>query len=309
MQMSKEAAEARKKLVKEVANPDLSFSDEMRAWQDEVRNQKLPAGVVHQYRWIADINCLEIVPKGANASGAILYLHGGGLVVGGPDTHALLCSHLSLTTGMRVIVPDYRLLPDHGFPAPLDDCLAVYNGLINEGILPGTIALGGDSHGAALAVSLLAVLRDMQASLPCAAFSISGAFDSTLSDPDLPRLDLKDPLLSLYALRLWQRRVERIVQLHDPLLSPVFGNLSALTPILLLAGSDEIWRNDTLRFTRKWEDAGGTAQAQIFDGMWHVWPMLPDLPESKTANEMIARFLCEHIQRPHARPRSQRSSP
>lgn len=144
-------------------------------------------------------------------------------------------------------------------------------------------------------MTLLMNLRDMEAPLPKAAFSISGAFDSTLTDPEQRALDDRDPLLSRDALHLWQSRIQRIVKLDDPQFSPVFADLSALPPILLLAGSDEIWRNDSTRIGRKRASAGGVAETRVFQGMWHVWPMLPELPESKAALGIVAKFLREYV--------------
>ncbi len=298
MPISKEALRIRKTLVKEVADPSVTFAEEREAWQQAVQNQKLPSGITSCYHQYASVACLDIRPDGPLNDGVILYLHGGGLVAGSAETHATLSAHLSLVTGMRVIVPNYRLLPESIFPAPLEDCLDVYDALIiEEGYLPKAICLGGDSHGAALAVGVLTELRERELPQPAAAFSISGAFDSTLTDGALEILDKSDPVLSLEALRLWKSRIQTTTQLSLHLISPMFADLSDLSPILLLAAADDIWRNDTVRLGKNWRRAGGEAEEHIFEGMWHVWPMWPDLPESKAALELISKYLNEQVRK------------
>lgn len=287
---SPESLRLRSTLEKERIVPGQSLAEERSSWEDHARSLPLADGVACQSDLIGGVSCLWLRPAGAQ-KGVILYAHGGGLVSGSLITHRSFASHLAHAIGRSVLLVEYRLLPEHPADLLLEDMLSVFDGLLSGGFKPSEIGLGGDSNGAALSLSTALGLRDLERAGPACFLSFSGAFDLSLSGPTILSKSDVDPMLSEPVLRHWQSLLEPIVALTDPALSPLFADLHDLPPSLLFAGTDEVWLSDTTRIAQKIKAAGGQAQAEIYEGMWHVWPMWPDLPETRSAFERTKRFL------------------
>jgi monoterpene epsilon-lactone hydrolase len=282
----------RAELRKEIVPPSMPLAEQRRAWIDHARTQSLAPGTTDAREVIAGVPCLWVRADGAVGNGTILYLHGGGLVDGAAVTHRELASRLARTTGRAVLLADYRLLPEHPPSAPLEDAMRVYRALLRERHHdPRAMAIGGDSSGGGLALSALLTLRDAGDPLPARAFTISGAFDATLSGPTIQTLSVRDPILSYEVLKDWQERYLPAAALSEVSLSPLFGNLSGLPPMLLLAGSDEVWLSDSTRLADRIRRAGGTVTLRVWQGMWHAWPMDGRLPQAQAALEEIREFL------------------
>ncbi|MFC4123496.1 alpha/beta hydrolase [Nocardia rhizosphaerae] len=198
-------------------------------------------------------------------AGVVLYLHGGGYTVGGAATHRALAAYLAETTGRTVYLLDYRLAPEHPYPAALDDTVAAYQDLLAAGHTD--IVVVGDSAGGGLAVSAAVRLRDAGAPKPRALLLVSPWADLTLTDPWLTgRID---DMLPLDWLR--QCAAAYAADPDDPLVSPVFADLRELPPVTIHVGAEEILRADAERLAEALRGAGVPVDLTVFDGMWHVW--------------------------------------
>lgn len=200
--------------------------------------------------------------------GIVLYLHGGGYICGSPKTHRGLTGHLSKSSNTMLIVPDYRLAPEHPFPAALDDAENLYRALLDEGHPPSAISFAGDSAGGGLAVSLAIRLRDKGIPLPASLTLFSPWVD--LSNDHLYSPE-EEPLLS----RQWIDKAARLYcgaeSRSNPLVSPIHGDLSGLPPMLIQVGSEEILMNDSQRLAEAARRDGVDVTLDIFNSLWHVF--------------------------------------
>lgn len=276
---------------KETAPSEVPLSVQRQEWIEYAETLPLHAEVDVQEDTIAGVRCLWLCRRAYRSDTTILYLHGGGLVDGAIVTHREFVSRLVGTTGHRALMVEYRLMPEHRFPAALDDVLAVYHALESvHGIRPKGIVLGGDSSGGGLAVAAMMRLSADGREMPACAFTISGSFDLTLASESMTGRDHDDPCLSYAALQGWLRYFEGF-DLTTGELSPLHGDARGLPPILLQVGDHEVWRDDSTRMAAKIRDAGGVAELSIWAGMWHVWPMWSKLPEAHGAIEEIGEFI------------------
>lgn len=237
-----------------------------------------------------------IVAAGAG-HGVIMFLHGGGFTLGSSYGYRSLAARISSVTGRRVFVADYSLAPENPFPAGYDDALAVYRGLVkDEGVDPKDIVLMGDSAGAALALSALLGVRENGDRLPAALVAIAPFADLTLSGESFARFD-DDPITggpeimahmaSLYA---------GDVALTDWRISPLFGSLDGLPPILLQVASGERLLDDSVRLAEKIRATGGVVDLQVYYGAAHIFQMFFDqLPQAAQAIDQIGAFLAKHV--------------
>ncbi|MDX1995054.1 MAG: alpha/beta hydrolase [bacterium] len=229
----------------------------------------------------------------------LLFLHGGGFVVGWSAMYRAFTALLSRLTGLRVLAPDYGLAPEHPFPAALDDCYAVYHWLLEQGYAPENIIVAGDSAGGNLTLTLLLRLRDGGDPLPAAAVCISPVTDlaytgrtwetnanleAMLNPPDMQRLG-----------RLYVGDHDP----RDPLISPLYADLRGLPPLLIHAGEHEVLLSDAVELARVAEAAGVDVTTVVWPGMWHVWHLFaPQLPEASDATNEISAFINHYIGRP-----------
>jgi epsilon-lactone hydrolase len=235
----------------------------------------------------------ELVSNGPPTDPAvILLLHGGGYNCGSPRTHRALAAALARTTAMAVLLPDYRLAPEHPCPAAVDDTVASYRWLLNHGWSRDRIAIGGDSAGGGLAVAALVRLRDEGVALPAAAFVLSPWVDLTLAGDSMVTHASLDPLTTEADLRHAAGLYLAGLAPADPRASPLFADLSDLPPLLVQVGGLEILRSDATRLAEKVDAAGGEARLEIWDGLWHVFHFWEaELPEARQAFGQIATFL------------------
>jgi acetyl esterase/lipase len=236
---------------------------------------------------------------GSDAARRILYLHGGGWVAGGFGSHGSHAARLSAATGCAVLLPEFRLAPEHPFPAALDDALAAWRWLRGHGPSgPGSAAVlfvGGDSGGGGLALSLLLALRDAGEPLPAAAFAFSAVTDLTCSGASTKTRAEADivihPALVPVAAALYAGGAD----LRNPLLSPLFGDAAGLPPLLLQVGDDEVVLDDSTRFAERARKAGVDVTLEVWPEMFHSFQLCaPALPEGRQALERVGRFLRRH---------------
>ena len=223
----------------------------------------------------------------------ILHLHGGGYVIGSPRTTRSITAGLARHIGLAVLAPDYRLAPEHPYPAAIEDTVAAYSWLVDQGIDPRRIVVSGDSAGGGLTMALLLVLRERSLPLPAGAIGISPLLDLTLSSPSIEANLATDPQVTRAFLELSvSHYLPPGVDPKSPLASPVFADLTGLPPLLLQAGGDEALLDDTVRFADAADAAGVDVTVERWEAMMHVWHMLaPRFPEAEAAFTGIAAWI------------------
>ena len=239
--------------------------------------------------------CASIEPASAGRVGpvrVVLYLHGGGYVTGFIDSSLMLCVPMARELGLRLVLPEYRLAPEHPFPAAIDDALKAYRRLLSEGYAPGEIALAGDSAGGGLCLATIQALRDAGEPVPAAVLCLSPWADLTHSGRSHAENAATDPLLHLGMLKQWASYYAGGADPSNPLISPVFADFSGFPPTLLQVDSGELLLDDSLTVAERARAAGVDVRLIRRDGLWHVWPALGDLiPESRQAFAAMKAFL------------------
>jgi epsilon-lactone hydrolase len=230
-----------------------------------------------------------LIPPGAGRT-VIYYLHGGGFVMGSPGTHRRMMARMARAAGSRALVLDYRLAPEHPFPAALDDCVAGYRWLLHEGVSPGDIVIAGDSAGGTLALATLLVLRDAGDPLPAGAACLSAATDLTCSGASHRTRADDEVVLSRAFVRTVDGFYRAGADPRNPLLSPLFADLTGLPPLLLHVGTLELLYDDTVSFAAAAERAGVDVTLEVWEGLWHVFQTFVVLPEARRALDGIGAF-------------------
>ena len=231
----------------------------------------------------------EPAAHGGAVDTTLLYLHGGGFVACHPRTHRPLTAALA-RQGLRVFVPDYRLAPEHPFPAAPDDALAAWRALRTQ--RPGDrLVVAGDSAGGNLALGLMLRLREHGEALPAAAALFSPALDLTGGSESMRLNAARDAMFHGPNLAHLARAYLGPADPAQPLASPLLAPLHGLPPLLLHAGHDEVLRDDTLRLARKACEAGVTVELQLFEHVPHVWQLFHRLPEARRSVAAAAAFL------------------
>ncbi len=224
-----------------------------------------------------------------------LHLHGGGYCMGSPETHRGLASALSRTSRGPVLMPDYRLAPEHKYPAALDDAMETYRWLVEErDVSPQRIAITGDSAGGGLAASLIVRLRDDELPGPACYAGMSPWTDLAATGGSMQELASVDPWLTAALVKPAGRGYAGTVPLEHPYVSPLYADLHGLPPLLVHIGSDEILLDDARRFVEKAREHGVDASLGRFEGLWHVFHAFPGLPESRDALREIGAFIRRH---------------
>lgn len=233
------------------------------------------------------------ITDGTRDDAALLYLHGGGYVLGGLGTHGAFAARLAAETGLATAVLDYRLGPEHHHPAALDDALASVDWLIDRGIPPERIVVAGDSAGGGLTLATLVALRD-RGITPAAGVALSPWADLTCRASTYDTIGAADPLVSRDHLTAYAAAYAGDTPLSDPALSPAFADLSGLPPVLIQVGGVEVLLDDSLTVAARIEAAGGDVTLQRWDEGIHVFQML-DAPESDQAIAEIAAFVGQRV--------------
>jgi monoterpene epsilon-lactone hydrolase len=220
---------------------------------------------------IGGVDGIEITIEGAPPENVILYFHGGVYVIGTAVASVPLVSELVRRSGAKAITLDYRLAPESPYPAAVDDARAAYEGLLKDGIDPGQIALAGESAGGGLAVATLLALREAGLPLPSCAFLMSPYVDLTLTGATLADREALDPILAPAGLRARVPDYVGGADAADPLISPIFGDLSGLPPLLIQVGSHEILLSDALRLAARAALSDVTVTLEVTAGVPHVF--------------------------------------
>lgn len=234
----------------------------------------------------------RLVPAGADEGAALVYLHGGGYSIGGPDTHRSMCAHLASVLGCAVLVVDYRLAPEHPHPAAVDDAVAAVRAVGAGGIAPQRLAIAGDSAGGGLTAVTAMSLRDAGDPLPAAAVLISPWTDVAGGWPSYDSRAAVDPFVfpeSLTEMADWYLAGH---DPRDPRVSPLHGDLAGLPPTLIHVGDHECLLDDATVMGERLAAAGVDATVEVWPEMVHVWHFFAGrVPEADAAIAAIGRWL------------------
>jgi len=248
------------------------------------------------------VPCEWLLAPGTDPDRRLLYIHGGGWTAGGLDSHRHLSARLSAATGCVVLAVDYRLAPEHPFPAGLDDCLTTYHWLRRNGpagAAPArSIFVAGDSAGGNLTLAMLLALKQRGQSLPNAAVPISPATDFNATGESYRTRADQDPILTMgpEGIRMTANvYLQGNAKPEDPLASPLYGDFAGLPPLLIHVGDAEVLLDDSTRVAEKARDAGVDVTLRVYPDMPHVWhAFAPYLPEATEAIEEIGAFVRKH---------------
>jgi epsilon-lactone hydrolase len=230
-------------------------------------------------------------PPSAAAGRVVLYLHGGGYVIGSPRSHRHLAAAIAGAAGTSALSLDYRLAPEDPFPAAVDDAVAAYRWLLEQGTSPEHVVIAGDSAGGGLTVATLVALRDARVPLPAGGVCISPWVDLTFSGHSYQTKAAADPIVRRPGIDEMARAYLGTTDPRTPLASPVFADLRGLPPLLIHVGSDEVLLDDAVQLAERAKAAGVPATLEVWDRMIHVWHwFLPMLEEAETAIQTIGRF-------------------
>lgn len=244
---------------------------------------------------LGGVGAIEVTIEGIAPTNVLLYFHGGVYTIGSARTSLGLAADLARRSGAKVVTVDYRLAPEHPFPAAVDDATAAYQGLLSLGVAPGTIAVSGDSAGGGLAAGLLMALRDAVLPLPSSAFLLSPMTDMTLSGKSVGERGPLDPTLSVTGVR---PRIADYIAGSDPrhpYASPAFGDLRGLPPILIQVGTHEILLSDAVMLAERAAESEVAVILDVTPGVPHVFQAYAAvLEEGDRALKRAVEFLLAH---------------
>ena len=232
---------------------------------------------------------------GAKQDRTILYLHGGGYYAGSLTTHQALAANISLEAGAPLLLVDYRLAPEHPFPAALEDATRSYRWLLRRGLSPERIAVAGDSAGGGLTVAAMLELKASGESLPAAGVCLSPWFDLAMTGESIRTKASEDPTLRPSDMPFVSWCYLQSADPKTPTASPLYGDLAGLPPILIQVGTNEILLDDSRRFAERAGQMGVSVQLEIWGEMFHVWHAYSRfIPEAPRAIAAIGEFLRAH---------------
>jgi len=252
----------------------------------DVTHQSVDAGGVPA-EWVS-------VPE-SRSDRVILFLHGGGYVIGSVNTHRELASRVARATRARALVVDYRLAPEHPFPAAVEDATAAYRWLVGTGVPPSRIAIAGDSAGGGLTLATLVALRDARQPLPSAGICMSPWTDLEGTGASAQPGGADDPLLETSGLREMGAHYAS-ANLRHPHAAPLHASFRGIPPLLIQVGTREILLDDSTRVAAKAKADGVDVTLEVWDGLIHVWQLFgPAVPEAVQAVARIGEFAQKHF--------------
>ena len=230
-------------------------------------------------------------PPSAAPGRVVLYLHGGGYVIGSPRSHRHLAAAIATAARSSALLLEYRCAPEARFPAAVDDAVAAYRWLLDQGVSAGGLVIAGDSAGGGLTVATLLALRDARLPLPAAAVCISPWVDLTCSGASYGTKAATDPIVKRAGVDEMARAYLGTADRRTPLASPLFADLRGLPPLLIQVGSEEVLLDDSVQLAERAKAAGVDTTLEVWDEMIHVWHwFLPLLDEAEKAIGAIGRF-------------------
>src|SRR6266699_6476960 len=275
---------------------DSDVSELRRLTREYASAQPLPPGVTVTAAALGGVPTAEITIDGIEPRHVVLYFHGGVYVIGDASQAAGLASQVGRRTNAKVISVDYRLAPEHPYPAAVDDALGAYEALLHNGTVPSDIVFAGESAGGGLAIATLVNARDRGLPLPAAAFVMSPYVDLTLAGATM---ETKREVVPLLSRELLQPRVTDYTSGQDAalgLISPIFADLSGLPPLIIQAGTHEVLLDDAVRLARQAATADVEVTLDITPRVPHVFQVYyPILDEAAAALDRAGQFLSAHL--------------
>jgi len=295
--VSAEQRENLEAILRQSAFPaGIDVNEQRRLLRELTSSQPLPADVTVAAAALGGIPTAEITIDGIEPRQVVLYFHGGVYVLGDAVSAANLASQVGRRTSAKVISVDYRLAPEHPYPAAVDDALAAYKALLQNGIAPSDVVFAGESAGGGLAVATLVNARDHGLPLPAAAFVMSPYADLTLTGATMVTKGEVDTLMSRENL---EARVADYTSGQDAalgLISPIFADLSGLPPLLIQAGTHEVLLDDAVRLAQQAASADVEVTLDITPEVPHVFQTFyPMLDEATAALDRAGQFLSAHL--------------
>lgn len=292
---SAENIELIKKLRETPALAGATLEENRRLFDDGANAFVVPANISREKIDADGVSC-EWFRVANAAKGAVLFLHGGGFVIGSTKSHQALIARVAEVSGYDVLGVNFRLAPEYPFPSPLRDCVSAYLYLLDQQIAPENIAIVGDSAGGALVIATLVSLRDEGWPLPACAVTLSGWADLTLTADSMQRNAERDPVVSKEILQDMAPLYCNGQDAKNPLISPVFADLSGLPPLLLQVGDRDVCEDDSRKIADNARVAGVDVQFDFWPEMIHCWHTYYDtLPEARAAVAKIGSYLRAHL--------------
>jgi acetyl esterase/lipase len=275
----------------------LTIPEQRRAWEAGVADRPLPPGTV--ITMPEGVDALLVTPQAVRDEALLIHVHGGGFVTGSAKTHLPLAAHLAAASRTRVLLVNYRLAPEHVFPAARDDLLAAWRWVLGNGHDPRRVVISGDSAGGHVLLTALLRLRDEKAPLPAAVVLISPWLDLAQRGDSLRTRATADPLILEQDLRDCAGLYLGDRDALAPEVNPLDADLGGLPPVLIHVGEEEILLADSQRLAERIDAAGGNSRLRVWPDLWHVFhSWAPELPEANAAIDDIARFVTRLSPRP-----------
>jgi len=278
-------------------SPDSDVTKVRNGFERVYGKSRAARGVVCEVVEIAGVRCEWLTPRGCEDAPLLYYLHGGAYLMGSPGTHRKMVSHLAREAGVRALLPEYSLAPEKPFPAGLNDCVDVYRALLASGEQADRVFVAGDSAGGGMSMATLLSLRDAGDPLPRAAVLLSPWLDLTAQGESMTTRVDHDPWFDPTHMPHIADYYCSSDEFRNPLVSPVYADVSGLPHILIQVGDHEILLSDSTRLTGSITAAEGQVTLQVWPEMWHVFQFfVGKIPEAKRAIKDIAQFISsQHV--------------
>ncbi len=280
--------------------PEITFDTSIPELRDKTKKAgklfgKLPKEIEHSAFHIGDMYAEWVMPSNAAKDKAILYFHGGGYVLGSAEGHRTHIAKFVKGSNVPAMSFDYRLAPEHPYPAALEDALTAYRYLLDQGIEPANIVFVGDSAGGGLCLATLLAARENDLPIPAAAAVLSPWTDLKCTGDTLTSLQEVDALTWTESWHVFAKYYVADSNPELPTISPLYGDLTGLPPILIYVGGHEVLLDDSVRFADKARAAGVDITLRIGEGMFHCYPVCaPMFPEATAAMAEICGFIAEY---------------
>jgi acetyl esterase/lipase len=276
--------------------PQTTLAEMRKGWDDLFANAKLTVGARSEKVDAGGVRAEWITAPGAAADRAILYLHGGGYVLGSIHSHRDMCERLSRAAQARVLALDYRLAPENPFPAAVEDATAAYRWLLTQGLDAKRLAIAGDSAGGGLTFATLLALKNAGDPLPACATPLSPWVDLEALGESMTTKAAQDPMVQKPLVAEMAKTYVPSGDLRNPLAAPLYGDLRGLPPLLIQVGSRETLLDDAVRIADKAKRAGVAVEIEVWPGQIHVWQIFASrLDEGEQAIQKLGAFIRKRI--------------
>jgi epsilon-lactone hydrolase len=297
MATSRRARLIRKRIANFEVGPDVTI-EQRRAAMDKIDRLPRPRRVDYVDTQVGGVPAIVATPTAVRPDRHILYIHGGAYVVGSPKSHIAMCARLAKRAAATVTVIDYRLAPEHLYPAAIDDCVAAYRAIVAD-IDPSLVTIAGDSAGGGATLATIGALKASGDPMPGAVYVLSPWTDLTGSGESVATRAAHDPMFDGTGLIEAAQIYAGDTPLDDPGVSPLFADPTGYPPTLIQTGMDEILLSDSTRLAERCAAAGVDVRLDLRDHMWHVYPIMAGfMPEASDALVRAAVFIREKTPAP-----------